>query len=656
MKKYSIDVKTIAKSIHMSVSYVQKKAKREAWPYSRQRIKGANAYIFKLEDLPSQVRSKVTLYLIQTGVLSPSELKAPEPPKAGRSYHPDELWDWFEGLPENTKKTGEKRASACFEVHRLLKEGHKITAALDQVAADFNVSPRTIKRWWYGSSDSSIIGAAHVAHGDLVAAVTPNYTAPRNKADISPDAWTYIKNEWLRASQPKVAPIYRRAQLMAAEHGWVLPSKKTIERRLKTVIPWDVALYAREGEKALERRLPHIKRLKANIHALEIVNADGHVFDVLVKLPSGKVGRPVLVAWQDVYSSKILSYRVSETLNQHVVRLSFGDLVETYGIPHHAILDNGREFANKWMSGGSETRFRWKIREDEPDGIFKMLGIMPHWTLPYHGQSKPIERAWLDLIEGIAKHPACEGAYTGNSPTNKPANYGERAMEWEAFLSVVEQGIAEYNARSGRRGETANGRSFNETFAESYERSTISKATPAQRRLWLLAAEGVMVDKQKGHISISGNAYWGHEVSAFAGCKVVVRFDPENLLKPVHVYSLKGGYIGEAAIHTANFLDAQAKKDHNRANRQRLKATKEALNAERTMSAIELAQQLPNVVAPIERPKAGIIAPVFQANKLALEPEEEQKETNKPIKEEYEKNFNDSIQNWMDDFKKRRVI
>ncbi|HOK71525.1 MAG TPA: hypothetical protein PLM83_08745, partial [Bacillota bacterium] len=33
-----------------------------------------------------------------------------------------------------------------------------------------------------------------------------------------------------------------------------------------------------------------------------------------------------------------------------------------------------------------------------------------HWTTPYHGQSKPIERAWKTLCEEVSKHPKFAGA------------------------------------------------------------------------------------------------------------------------------------------------------------------------------------------------------------------------------------------------------
>ncbi len=615
-----VDGTTIGTALSMTSRGVRKRAQRESWKFTERQTIGGTRQVFFLEELPSEVQAKVALHLVQTGQIKPAESPDQTPKTVKRSasgYDRDSLWSWYDSRPQTIKDEGTRRAGYCLKVRALLDSGLKVRPALAEVARVEGVSLASLKRWWYG--DTLIIGAANVDRTDFAAALAPRYAGCQDYAEFSQDAWDRIKADWLRPEQPSAAAVYRRAQSIAKQNEWALPSLATVKRRLEA-LPWQVRVLAREGEEALKRMLPHVTRSKSSLHALEVVNADGHVFDLRVTLPSGEVGRPVLVAWQDIYSGKILAWRVGETLNQHIVRLAFGDVVEKYGVPEHCFLDNGREFANKWLTGGAKTRFRFTIREDDPIGIFTQLGINVHWTTPYHGQSKPIERAFLDLCEGISRHPACSGAYTGNSPVNKPSNYGSRALTWDEFLAVVQEGITEHNARTGRRSQTANGRSFEQTFAESYATSMIRKATAEQRRLWLLAAEGVTVI-QSGHVAILKNLYWGEAVAGLAGRKVVVRFDSDNLSLPVHVYDLAGEYIGEASCTQANFLDAQAAKDHARANRQKIKAAKAQLDAERKMDAIEAAQALPNVV-PMERPASSVVVPMFEkAQKVANGPD-----------------------------------
>lgn len=606
-----VDSNTIGTALAITARAVRQRAQRESWKFSEKKAIGGIRQVFAIEDLPSEVQAKVALHLLQTGKIQATESQKPTPKATKRPascYDRESLWAWYDSRPQTIKDEGTRRAGYCLKVRALIDSGLKVRPALAEVARVEGISLASLKRWWYG--DTLILGAANVDRTDYAAALAPRYAGGQDYADFTPDAWEWIKADWLRPEQPSTAAVYRRAQIVAKEKGWTMPSLATVKRRLED-LPWQVRVLAREGEEALKRMLPHVTRNKSTLHALETVNADGHIFDLRVKLPSGEVGRPVFVVWQDIYSGKILSYRLGETLNQHIVRLAFGEVVEKYGVPEHCFLDNGREFANKWLTGGAKTRFRFTIREEDPIGIFTQLGINIHWTTPYHGQSKPIERAFRDLCEGISKHPAASGAYTGNSPTNKPSNYGARVLEWSEFQVIVEQGIAEHNARTGRRSQVANGRSFDQTFAESYAISMIRKATPEQRRLWLLAAEGVTV-RQTGHVAILNNLYWSESVAGLAGRKVVVRFDSDNLELPVHVYDLAGEYLGEASCTQANFLDAQAAKDHARANRQKIKAAKAQLEAERKMDAIEAAQALPNIVVPMERPTTNVIVPLFE--------------------------------------------
>src|SRR5690606_21666117 len=103
----------------------------------------------------------------------------------------------------------------------------------------------------------------------------------------------------------------------------------------------------RKGEEALRRSIPSQRRRVEDLHALECVNIDGHKFDVFVTPPrGGNPIRPVMVAIQDVRSSRVLAWRVGETESAALARLAFADLFRDYGIPKHAVLDNGRGFAS----------------------------------------------------------------------------------------------------------------------------------------------------------------------------------------------------------------------------------------------------------------------------------------------------------------------
>ncbi|EBA16379.1 transposase, putative [Roseobacter sp. SK209-2-6] len=92
-----------------------------------------------------------------------------------------------------------------------------------------------------------------------------------------------------------------------------------------------------------------------------------------------------MVAFQDLYSGKFLSWRVDNDPNKVMVMAAFGEMVDTWGIPKRCVFDNGHEFTKKWMTAGSPTRFRFKVREDDPHGVLTQLGIKLTWAKPASG-------------------------------------------------------------------------------------------------------------------------------------------------------------------------------------------------------------------------------------------------------------------------------
>lgn len=360
--------------------------------------------------------------------------------------------------------------------------------------------------------------------------------------------------------------------------------------------------------KALKALYPPQQRDKSALAALQIINGDGYQHNLWARFPGGEIARPKTWYWQDVYSSKVLAWRTDKTEHTEVIQLSFGDLCERYGIPHAVVLDNTLAAANKTMSGGVKHRFRFKVREDEPDGVFRLLGCDPHWATPRHGQAKPVERAFGigGVGEYIDKAPEFAGAWTGSSPNDKPEYDGRhRPVALAELEAVIAREIAHYNAMPGRRGAVQQGRSFDEVFNASYQRVEIRKATEAQRRLWLLSTEPVRAHSRDGAITLDAgrvrgerlaNRYWHPELIDHAGRQLVARFDPRRLHQGVHLYTLDSRWICFAECdRPAGFNDANAGRERNRARNTWQRGVKLQAQATVRMSALDAAktQQLP---------------------------------------------------------------
>jgi putative transposase len=558
---------------------------------------------YHLSVLPLYARAKIAF----------AEHQAASKPAQINQAQRDGMWDWYSRQPASKKARAEARLRALDAVDTLVRAGEKRVTAMMMVARLQKVALSSLYAW-----DRLTHG---LAREDWLPALAPQQAGGNAVAECTPDAWEMIKADFLRLEQPTFTACYRRLQRVAAAQGWTIPAERTLHRRMMALSE-PIRVLGRQGEAALKRLYPAQQRDRSVFHALEAVNTDGHTLDVFCRWPDHaadkpRIIRPTLLVFQDLYSGMILSWRVAESENAASFRLAFGDVVEAHGIPTHVYVDNTRAAANKWMTGQAPTRFRWAPKEDDPCGIFTMLGVQVHFTLPYSGQSKPIERAFRDFAGDLAKHPAFAGAYTGHNPMAKPENYGQAAVPLDVLMRVIAEGVAEHNARTGRRSAVCAGRSFQETYEASYAQSLIRRATPEQAALWMLAAENVSVRNADGLIHHFGNRFFADELLEHRGRKVTVRFDPDNLTAPLRVYRLDGVFICQAeCVEAVGFNDIEAARAHARDRREWLRGTKMALDAERRLSIAEVAAMQPQVELP-EPPQPKLVKAVFAVDGAA---------------------------------------
>ncbi|MCA1909234.1 MAG: Mu transposase C-terminal domain-containing protein [Magnetospirillum sp.] len=512
-----------------------------------------------------------------------------------------ECWAWFDRQPDKVKAKAKTRLDILAAVEALVNNGQKKELAAQMVAAAHGVAKSSIWGWYHKVAGQD--------RADWLPFLADRYAGRTAEAECSPEAWEFFKADYLRPEPRTAEACYSDLEDAAKQHGWTIPSLRTLMRKLEREIPEPVRVLLKEGAEALKRLYPAQQRRRDVFHALEAVNGDGHKFDVFVRWHDGDIIRPMLVALQDVYSGKILSWRLDKTENREVIRLAFGDLVEDYGIPAHVYFDNTRAFANKLLTAGSVNRFRFKTRDEDPVGIVTALGAQVHFVTPYSGQSKPIERAWRDLADRVSTHPAFAGAYTGKNPMAKPENYGSKAVPLDKFLEVLASEINKHNARPGRRTGVCRGElSFDQAFAASYATAPIKKATEEQRRMWLLAAEGVKTHAENGSVKILENRYWDDFLSQHRGDKVVARFDPQDLMAGLWVYDLAGRYLGHApVIEAAGFNDVAAAQEHSRRRRAFIRAQKDLAAAEIRLTAAEVDALMP-VAEATPTPEAKVVS------------------------------------------------
>ncbi|MCY3855971.1 MAG: Mu transposase C-terminal domain-containing protein [Rhodospirillales bacterium] len=512
------------------------------------------------------------------------------------------------------------RLAACARSDALARDGMP-RADADAVAAhEADESVRSIGRWRRRIRD--------LPPGERLAALLDAPRAGRPRKEWAGPAervlWDLWCADWLREEAPDATAVHRRIAAVAEARGWPLPSLDAFRRRTARELSHAEVVRARKGAIAAKDLHPHQTRTVAGIRPLEIVNGDGRRHDLQVRLPSGKVGRPVVWMWQDVRTRRILSWRAGETESADVVRTALHELITAHGVPERIVVDQTLAASTKWMTGGMPHRKRWRSTAEELPGLLALLEIAYSPTAvdrdaagrgKGRGRSKPVERAFGDLARQIDTHPLLAGAYTGRSTQDRPETHRTAVADWDTFVTVLEACVAEHNARPGRRTEAAAGRSFDAVWTEEIAAATVRRLAPSQAAILLLAAEPVKVApdgtirlKCGRGASMPHNRYHAPALVDHAGREVVARFDPADLHGAIHVYDEAGRYLCEApCLLPVGFADADRARSHERARRKVRQAAERSVAARRDFDALQdTLRELPPPEPPVEPEPAAV--------------------------------------------------
>ncbi len=490
---------------------------------------------------------------------------------AGGQACQDTLWGAFWNATENQRAEAIRRAEIVIEFNRLQGSGTRQAEILAALADRFDKGINRATVWRYRSQ---VRGQDPSLWAPLL---LPDWKGKTARAEFSEEAWEHIKDQYLIQSQPPLRLVYDLAMKIAPEKGWIIPSYDTVQARLNE-LPHDYVVLRREGRKALGRAFAHQERDYSRLELHELWNADGHKADLFVKDKAGEVFRPILVAFQDVRSRKILGWAVGKSETAELVRRALHHSIVACGnvIPRKVLMDNGMAFAAKENTGGAPNRHRFKVKENELPGTMTLLGIEYLWATPGHGQAKPIERAWQALT-AMARRKEFEGAYCGNRPDARPENFSvKNAVPLDEFLRLVEETFQYVNTRA-HRGNAMHGKSPQQVYDELLPHTTVRQPLAEQLGYCLLATEPVRLDRESGSFEVLKNRYWSEECSALPRVSgYSVRYDPSNPLAPVHLF-LNGSYRMDVPLYQkTGFNDREAAKEHGRRKRAYMKSVKQA--------------------------------------------------------------------------------
>jgi hypothetical protein len=216
--------------------------------------------------------------------------------------------------------------------------------------------------------------------------------------------------------------------------------------------------------------------------------------------------------------------------------------IEKYGPPDSVKIDNGRDYDSEMWTGTTKVRRRTLakgyIDETRIAGIYAMMDIGVSFSIPYHPQSKPIER-WFDTLD--MQFTKTMPTYCGKDSERKPDNLNDylksdkailEAYTLESFGELVNQYIEVYN-NNAHSGNGMDGQTPNQIFSQrTSQRVLVDGVLELLMRTW----SGELIVGKNG-VRFKGMWYgqYNMDLAIWQGKKVVAAYDPDDMRR-VYVY------------------------------------------------------------------------------------------------------------------------
>jgi putative transposase len=405
--------------------------------------------------------------------------------------------------------------------------------ALQRFSNDLQIPIRTLQRWLSDYRQRGIAGLIDSRGGQSFGEI------------ISKEAWDLFLNMYLTQQRLSVKLCLNNVSYTAKNEkkNWTLPSLRTMQTYINDKIPYPVLVLHREGMAAYEAKCaPFIITDPDSVAPGAVWVGDHHQFNCWVQY-RGQWVRPWITAWEDYRSRMMVGWHISANPNQTTILLAFKNGVAQYGPPESVKIDNGKDYDSELFTG--QTKLERKraiskgyIDEETVAGIYAMLNIRVSFAIPYHPQSKKIER-WFDTLD--MQFTKTMPTYCGKDSNRKPDDLvaylktegaKRSAMTLETFVAAAERYIDIYN-RTPHTGFGMDGIAPAEvlnrrTSVRAIDKDTLNLLT----QVWT----GVQTVGKNG-VKVKGLWYgqYNPELLAYQNKPVRVAYDPDDI-RTVCVY------------------------------------------------------------------------------------------------------------------------
>lgn len=448
-------------------------------------------------------------------------------------------------------------------------DGRAVTTVelLEQYLSEMHgVSARSIRRW----------AACYRKHGGDVA------LADKRRADKNQSRWAKHHPELAQVAahvllqrKLSVTVAFESVCLLAQQRRLPIPSYETVRSFLNNIHEIDPGMktYALEGKQKYEAVFaPYIRRGYTDVASNELWVSDHAIADTLVQDDIFQCDlrhmRLQMTTLLDFHSRYVVGYTFSEAGSSRSIISAFRRAASQYGLPYGFYCDNGKDYrkvakgAQRHELEQAELDAADRIKADLPSllgseqngGVLARLGIPVTYCIPFHPQSKHVERYHRTWHERFCK---IFDTYTGGAPHLRPdrttaeLSYHNKLRMMRKRGVLDAQGVMEnsalplaseyialfeawlekwYHARP-QRGEGMDGRSPSEVFAQD-QWNVRKPIQPEQLDLLLLERAERVVDA--GTITLNKRRYMPPVddlpanilMQKYTTSKVIVCYDP----------------------------------------------------------------------------------------------------------------------------------
>jgi transposase InsO family protein len=439
----------------------------------------------------------------------------------------------FQNVPADKRDEAIRRAGLISEFEKFsgqtVRGGGLRTQAMRAFCFEWKIPLASFKRWLKKFRTDGIIGLVDTRGG---------YAAGREM--ISPKAFDYFKSMYLDPRQPSIKFCYQNLTFTNKKenHGWTVPDYYALCRYVAKNISKPVEILHREGMAAFEAKCaPHIIIDQDSVEPGQVWIGDHHQFDCWIRHRNDWV-RPWITAWEDYRSRKIVGHFISTSPNSTTILQATRRGIEQHGAPESVKIDNGKDYDSQVFTGQTKQQRRSRVINDDEQmnisGIYALLNIGVSFSIPYHPQSKKIER-WFDTLD--CRFTKTFSTYCGKDTARRPEDLAEylktdkaiaEAYTLESFTALVEKYIAAYNA-SAHTGAGMDGQSPDEVFATRGSRRAIENGVLDM----LLQVWSPVLTVGKNGVKFKGLWFgqFNSELMRHFGKQVRVAYNPDDITR-----------------------------------------------------------------------------------------------------------------------------